>query len=165
MKSITTIERMVIESIYSAKRSIFEISQDTDLSLGIIKNTTQELLKEKIISQKQGSFFIENVQLEKLNIKKEVKDIGSSMIKQYFSDRGNKQSKSGLIVQKIWMNTHQEKIFKALVGNVEEYLKNLKNDQKSKPQGKLSKKQVVMIGFTEYGSLSNQILGTPALSM
>lgn len=154
---ITTIERYVLESIQKKNQSIFQIREDTQLDLKILKSVLLNLAKEKIITISNDLYFL-NLDMD-LAIKETLKNKESiiielsQIIKNNIKDSVLEQKDHCFKYKKVYLNNDEEKILNTLLYNVESFIHSLK-----KNKGQTSKEKIIFWGANTYHETVNSFL-------
>ena len=162
MSNLLTLERMVIESLSRNKRGVKELSIDTGLSHSVLTNILPNLVMNNIVCYKQGEYLLnrenKNQWLTQLRDRKsiqgEVQDLLSSMINEFFS---NENSPDNFKLQKIYVTKQDEQVLNTLIGNMDNFVSELRVKNKNRCEF-LKEKRVVFWGQSSYENLINGIL-------
>ena len=147
MLSINITERLITESLFKGAKTLRELKEDTGLNVHIIENCLITLLGKSIIIKEVNKYKFNN------NLSKEAKEA--------LTNNSNKMEVKKLLINeaidlaegdnlnlyKVSLNEKEEKILNGLLYNVEEFLKSIKNKDKTKNE------KVIFWGENTYENL------------
>ncbi|MBL6990296.1 MAG: hypothetical protein ISR65_10980 [Bacteriovoracaceae bacterium] len=157
-KGLLVVERFILESLIGEAKNFDEIQKDTKLSQSLLSNTLSILLTRNIIRYRCGNYSInkskENqwrpIINDTKNIQEEIKDLFISLINDYFDED---QIGTLLRVRKVYLTPFEEKILKAHLSNLEEFVRNIEIEQR-KPTNlktnKMHEKKLIFWGASNY---------------
>lgn len=146
---ITCIERYVIESIGNESLSLPEIEESTGLKLDLLNLLIQNFLASAIIKYEKGKYSLNFSNYQKsLADKEQISVEVGQIVESCFKD-----SESQFHLKKMHLNERDEKIFNALVSNVENFLASIKFTNKN-----IKEKKVFFWGGGNYENICNNIL-------
>ncbi|OIQ16741.1 MAG: hypothetical protein BM556_13850 [Bacteriovorax sp. MedPE-SWde] len=161
MKELLMLERMVIESIAKGEKSLKSIQLDTGLDYSLVLSIAAKLLQRGLVDYKYGEYSVSknDINWQKVNrddsIKNEIKEVSDNMIDIFFDDR----SRNKLKLQKVYINKQDEKILNSLLNSVENFVNDLRKDQKVNNVKVQTKDQkVLMWGYGDYQDLVQNTL-------
>lgn len=149
MYNFTILERMVLESINKAAKSLDDIQEDTGLAGELCLNVVFSLSAKNLIVSKAGKYAFNANLCE--GIIAELKDSQNRavelnmLIRECVKDTimGDGQSFS---FKKVYMNEKEKKLLKAMLYNLESFLEGLKENK-----GKTKDETFVFWGNENYG--------------
>ena len=157
---LSSLERIVLESIGRGKTEAFAIGEDTSLSPGVVQEILLQMTENNLIQQNDNKYSLKSEHLSSLDIKSEVKEMAETLITSCLKNKihhGEGAQKSNLGLQKVWMTEGEEKIFRAMLTNIETYLNNLKKQNIAFPS-KLSEQKVIFWGVSDYYAITQEML-------
>ena len=153
MLSINLIERIIMDSIYKQERSFEEIESDTTLPVPVIENCLMTLLSKSIITKKLNKYYF-NTDLTPEAIKAINSESNKLKAKKLILDEViSNSSNEDINFYKVSLNEREEKIFKGLLYNVEEFLKSVALDKESKT----TNEKIIYWGESTYGKVINNL--------
>ena len=143
---MTIVERMILESLAKGTKSIPKLAEDTGLQTQVLINALRTLLKSGILMDEHTKFRLNPHAIQKMPRDKrdEVKDLMEGIADQFFEKR-----RASLRLTKVWMTQEDEKIFKVLLGNIDQFLGDLEK-YNSKNDFSLQEKKVFYWGMATY---------------
>lgn len=132
MLSINITERLITESLFKGAKTLRELKEDTGLNVHIIENCLITLLGKSIIIKEVNKYKFNN------NLSKEAKealtnDSNKMEVKKLLINEAIDLAEGdNLNLYKVSLNEKEEKILNGLLYNVEEFLKSIKNKEKTK---------------------------------
>lgn len=149
------VERIVIESLSRQSKNLGELYDDTSLDYGLLNCILGVLLQKNILTYKHGKYSLSSYALSgqltrKEGVKEEVKELMDSLLEGYMNQRPS----AALKVQKVWMNEKEEKIFKAQLISLEQFLNSLEGSK----QGKTKNQKCIVWGHSSYEVLLQENL-------
>lgn len=154
MSGITTIERLVLESLGQSSKEIPSLMQDTKLELRFLANILHALtLRGLVIRTNEGyslNHKIIETMTEEINnftVKKtEVTELISGLLT---------EKDSPLKLKKVSLSDRDRTILRGLIKNVENFVNGLPAPNKDQPTHSWS---VVVCGEDRYGSIINRLI-------
>ncbi len=156
MKGLSSLERIVLEAIGKKTLTYNEILEQTGLHANVCFNIIQALIIRSLLKTDGFNYSIsENISplmMEELNGQEAKEAESLEMIEAVVSQSGQKTFR----FKKVAMDERDEKIFLAMLSNLESFL----NDahKKSKEDVLLKDRKVIFWGVGEVQSLMNQII-------
>lgn len=157
MKGLSSLERIVLECIGKKTLSYEEIQTQTGLHANVCFNILQALIIRSILKTDGFMYRIsENISplmMEELNGEEAKQAESLEMIEAVVSQTSSRTFR----FQKVAMDERDEKIFLAMLSNLESFL----NDAHKKAQSSvpLKERKVVFWGMGQVQGLMNQIIG------
>ncbi len=159
--NLTSIERMILESLSDYPKTLKEIVEDTGLNVVVAFNAINNLYFYKIIKTFNDTYSIDIVNLSKWkdtinnhsNVKMELKELVEGLVNNCLDNNKRKNTPMGL--KKVWMDEKDEKTFQGLVKNLESFLSSL--EQKPK-KSFLKHKKIIMWAQAKYGDVASTLL-------
>lgn len=155
---ISPIERLVLESLSKSAKEIFELIQDTKLDKQVIINILQTLLLKNLIvieerryqiSKNLNSVLIKQLKNEQ-SMLIEVSQVVKSTIKQCLNSKDN-----SFKYKKVYMDKDEEKLFKAMLIQLESFIEGL-----DKKRGKTYQQKVIFWGSNSYENITSDMLNS-----
>lgn len=166
MKSgVLVIERLVMESLEKKQKNILELVDDTGLKKKWIVPVLYGLKGRGILKEANEVFEIDYeskvrwlpVVNKREFLKSEVSEIFRSIINQKFS--GESGTEGLLNLKKIWLTNEEEKVFKALFSNLEQFVDNVQGQRRLKPQKeRIGEQKVILWAYSSYQNLIENLI-------
>lgn len=160
---LLVVERVVLESLSKKGKKFDELQADTNLKTPILLNILQNFLMRNFVSYKKGTYSLNLLTKSswlplvnaRENIKEEVKELFVSLVNSYF--KTEKKNNIDLKMKKVWLTDNEEKIYKTLLSNLENFIKNLEGNRGGVKES-ISSKKVLIWGHSDYSTLVNGVL-------
>lgn len=156
---ISAIERIVIESLLREGKTVEQLAYDTQLPRTVTFNSLSHLMNKNLIITFNNIYFVNrkidwNGNINKNdNLKKESKELVQALVEEHFTKTDN--SSGQLVIEKCWMNQTEINIFKSMLLNIEQFLKNLAVDSLDDSN---KRQQIIFWGHSNYSLLANSLL-------
>lgn len=155
---ISPIERLILESISKRAKNTLDLIEDTKIEQNIIMNIVQSLLIKNLIVLKQRRYHInQNLNKELIhqlqneqNMLIEISQIVKLTIKKSLNNKDN-----SFKYKKVYMSPDEEKLFKALLYQLENFLAGLSNKK-----GNTYQQKIIFWGNNTYESLASDMLNS-----
>ncbi len=156
MKSLSSIERIVLDVIGKGKLDYFEIQSQTGLHENVCFNVLQALIIRGILVS-EGAYYrmsekISPLVMEEINSLEAKQAESLEMIEAVIEQKAERIFR----YQKIALDTRDEKIFYAMLSNLESFL--IDAHKKSHQNVPLKERKVVFWGVGEVKNLMTQIV-------
>lgn len=156
MKGLSSLERSVVECIGKSKLSYDEVKKETGLHENVCFNIIQALLIRGILRSQEGKYCVSDslspLVLEEINGAEAKYAESLEMIEAVVEQKQDKVFR----FQKVAMDERDEKIFLAMLSNLESFLADAhKKAQKHTP---FKERKVVFWGVGEVQKLMSQIM-------
>ncbi len=164
-EGLLIVERIVIESLAKKSKSLKELSEDTELSTNLLLNLLPNLLMKNLVTFEKGLYFlnsnnlekIKKINLEKLALKNETKEIFTSLVNQYF-DKDLKEA-TLFKMQKIFVTGDEEKILKNHLLSLENFINQLKQKRLKNPiVERTSEQKILYWGMSSYSNIIDEAM-------
>jgi cyanate lyase len=156
MRGLSSLERVVLESIGSKSQSYEEVQQQSGLQENICFNILQALIIRNILRMENNRYKVnENLSplmMEEINGLDARKAESLELIEAVVENKGERIFR----FQKIAMDMRDEKIFIAMLSNLESFLKDA--HQKSQGDVPLKDRKVIFWGMGEVQTLMAQVM-------
>ncbi len=159
MENLLTFERVVLESIAKGNKLLNTIQTDVGLELSLVLSIVSKLLRKGLIMKTGSSYELLHNDIAWKKVSKiegqreEVNEITESLVDLFFNKGG-----AHLKLQKVYLSKSDEKIFNALLYNVESFINGITKDQRERGEKIHSKdKKIVMWGHTTYEKILNNL--------
>lgn len=152
MLNINIAERIITESVYKGPKTINEMITDTSLPLVVTENCIMSLLSKNIIHKELNRYcFNERLtdEAKEALSSNENKLALKKIILNEITDTSNGENIS---FYKVAMSEREEKVFKGLIYNVEEFLKSLSTSSETK------KEKIIFWGGSSYEDVIQSML-------
>jgi len=154
MKSLSTVERIILEALDTNSRSLAQIQEQTGLSENMTFNLLQALIIRGLVGYESNGYHIgKHIPLEmihQLNSERskrlEALELITTMIE---SPRGEEFK-----MRKVYLEGADEKIFKSLLIQMESLL----SDASKKKKGNLKDSKVIFWAYDSYGPLIQRLV-------
>jgi hypothetical protein len=154
MSGITTVERIVLESLGQAPKDIPRLMADTRLELRFLANVLHALTLRGLVVQDGAGYacnrHLPAAEIEEMNAPLHRRGEALELL------GGLLGGENRMRVQKAWMTDKDRTILRALLKNVEDFVKNLPAPPKGAATHTWS---VVAWGEDQYGAVLNRLLG------
>ena len=153
---ITSIERFILETIENDHKTFQQILNESGLQENTCFNTLQALVIKNIIST-NGIYYFINKNLtkeivEKINSPRSKIQESVELIENYLNSSGD-----DFVISKVAMNDKDHKIFKAMLKNMESFLKDC--HLKTKNEVSYKDRTFVFWGLTKNQKIINEMVG------
>lgn len=156
MKGLSSLERVVLECIGNQIASFDEILKHSGLGENVCFNVLQALVIRGILGVENGHYKIsKNISpllVEELNSEEAKEAESLELIEAVVGQKNNKIFR----FQKIAMDSRDEKIFAAMLMNLDSFLKDA--NRKAEKEVLMKNRKVVFWGMGEVRSLLNQVI-------
>ncbi|MBP9673722.1 MAG: hypothetical protein KBD63_01385 [Bacteriovoracaceae bacterium] len=155
----STIERMLLETLFLRPKNFHELLEDTGLKMNTLLKALHMLQQEKLIIclEQKYSLSLQAIQKDSLlekNKEREVEEISSAIIRNFFSQKEG----SVIKVKKFWMSPKEETLFASYWLHLENFVRNLQAvQQKENIQGKIRDQKIIFWGESRYHDLVESI--------
>lgn len=156
---ISIVERMVLESLQRDGKTIDRLAEDIGLPQTVAFNSLSHLMSKNLVITFNSIYFI-NKKLnwsesinKASNLKNEQREILEGIVENCSTLR--ESDTSDLKIQKFWMNQNDINIFKSMLYNIEQFLKNLTVDSS---EDSTKRQQIIFWGHSSYSHLANSLL-------
>ena len=171
-KVFLMVERMVLESLAGAERSREAIIEDTQLAAPVVDNILASLVERDYVIVDDKYYRLNQRYVQEWQAKlvqteihrEEVREMLTSLVNEYFrtimlAGNSNASSPATLKIRKFWVDEAEALILSCMLTRLEKFVRDLerKNEKKSKNR-LLAKKQVIVWGQADYGSLAKESL-------
>jgi hypothetical protein len=151
MYFLTTIERIVLESLNKEPKTLTELKIDLDFSTELIQNILLSLIPKGMINQRLNKYYVNaltcQAQLDMLNnkenLQEEVLELVSNSINSDFK------------LKKIALTSEDKAVLKGLLFNLDKFLEDV---TKKKHQCPTKDLEVIFWGFEKYNNITTNIL-------
>lgn len=155
MQSLTSVERLVIESISQGPKPLKALMQDTRLELRFLANILHALtLRSFIVLTTDGYALNKHLPPEELAQINDEKSRQSEALELLESLCSSKDKKLGL--RKAWVSDKDRNVLNALLKNLEDFMQTLPAAPKNAP---LHEYTLVVWGADQYGSTVQRLIG------
>jgi len=158
MQALTSVERIVLESVGRSPKGINELMRDTRLELKFLANILHALSLRNYIVLKDGGYHankrLSEEELLKLSDEESVRSEALELIEGLASAKDKK-----LGVRKAWVSERDRVILKALLKNVEDFMQNLPPAPKD---AAIHDYTLVVWGEDFYGPTIQRLIGSLA---
>jgi hypothetical protein len=156
MKGLTSLERVIVESLGKQGLPFEKIQEQTGLQENVCFNLIQALIIKGIISFDKNMYKINpNISpliIEEINGKDAKREESLELIEAIIEMNSERIYR----LQKVALDEKDEKIFKAMLYNLESFLKEA--NQKSQSTLTLKNKKIVFWGMSDVQKVINQIV-------
>ncbi len=156
MKGLSSLERVVLESIGKKSQTYEEIQQFSGLHENVCFNVLQALVIRSLIKTDGVRYRISEtlspLMLEEINGREAKQAESLELIEAVLEQKDGRVFK----FQKVAMDTRDEKIFLAMLSNLESFLAD--SHKKAQAQVPLKERKVIFWGMGEVRGLMNQIV-------
>lgn len=153
---ITSIERFILETIENEKMTYDQVRFETGLQDNICFNTLQALVIKNILNTNGVQYFINRNMskevIEKINLGRFKREESIELIENFM----NSQSED-FVISKVALNDKDFKIFKAMLKNLESFVKDCHNQ--SKKEMSYKDRTFVFWGMTKTSNIINELVG------
>jgi hypothetical protein len=156
MSKLTAIERIVIESIGSQKLPFEEIISKSGLQNNVCFNILQALLIKGFLKIENGSYNLNPHFSTSMNNDLHDKENKKNEFTEFVEAIVNIESEKILCFEKVALSERDEKIFKAMLWNLESFLKDAHS--KAVPSMPLKNRKVIFWGMGQVDQLIGEIL-------
>ncbi|MFP5457589.1 MAG: hypothetical protein ACLGG7_02550 [Bacteriovoracia bacterium] len=158
MQSLTSVERIVLESIGQSEKSLKELQRDTNLEVRFLTNILQALTLRGFVALRDGGYGINRhlpvEEFKKINDQHAHRQEALELIEGLASGTGK-----NLGLRKAWVSEKDRSILKALLKNVEDFMASLPPAPKG---ASLNDYTVVVWGEDKYGDVIKRLIGSIA---
>ncbi len=156
MKSLSSLERIVLECIGKEKLNYSKVLENSGLHENVCFNILQALIIRGLLKT-DGSQYWMNTQISPL-MEEEINSLSSRQAEslEFIEAVIEKQSDRVFKFQKIALDDRDEKIFKAMLTNLETFLVDC--HKKSQAVTPVKSRKVVFWGMGEVNALMNQMI-------
>ncbi len=152
MASLTSIERIVIESIGASEKSLPEIMKDTQLELRLLANVLHALtLRGWVVVSPQGYRINRSSHRDVIGSPEDHRQEALELVEGLVA---SKERRLGL--HKVWMSEKDRVILRALFRNIEEFLRTLPPPPS---EAQLHDYTLLVWGEDQYGSVVSRLAG------
>ncbi|MBY0518669.1 MAG: hypothetical protein K2P81_17295 [Bacteriovoracaceae bacterium] len=155
MYTLTSVERVVLESIGSRPRDIYELMSDTRLELKFLANILHAMiLRGYIIHSDEGycvNPHLPKNELEMINNPQSCKAEALELIEGMMN-----HEKPNIGIRKAWISEKDKKILNAMFTNIEQFVRTLPNPPKDVP---LHDYTLIVWGQNGYGEAIKRVIG------
>jgi len=149
------IERAVLECLGNEEKNTKQISEETGIKVDVVERIIASFLDSEIIFRRESSYLVNNLKLAKLvknKVKYEVEEMLDCFCDVHFS---TKSSESNMKLRKIVLNQDEQRYFKSMWQNMEDYLNRVEQENHNK---KVKDQTIVFWGWSEYSDMINQYM-------
>ena len=163
-KTLSILERIVIESLNKTPKNLILLSNDTGIRMNILENIVKELVAIEFI------FF--NDDIYKLNItkiknwmkgshasssqKSELRSLFDLVVSNY---QMNNKLENKLKLQKVYLTYEEERIYNEHLAQLEDFIKQVNRNRKiDEIKFNTNQESVIYWGHTEYSNLIDEAL-------
>jgi len=154
MKGLSTIERVILETLNTDGKSLNDIQFETGLSSNVTFNLLQALIIRGLVAHGKNGYHvgkhIPQEVIEKLN----AEDARRSEALELVSVMAESTKTTEFKMRKVYLEGTDEKIFKSLLIQMEGLL----NDASKKKKGNLKDSKVVFWAVENYGTLIQRMM-------
>jgi GTPase involved in cell partitioning and DNA repair len=151
MYFVTTIERILLESLNKSPKTLVELQDDLNFSTETIQNILLSLIPKGMVNQRLNKYHVNTLtcqaQLDMLNnkdnLQEEVIEIVSNSINSDFK------------LKKVALSSEDKAILKSLLFNLDKFLEEV---SKKKNQCATKDLEVIFWGFDQYNNITQNIL-------
>jgi hypothetical protein len=156
--NISPIERLILESLSRSPKELFELMHDTKMDKNVIINILQSLLVKNLLTVDSNRYQI-NSNLNQALIQQikneqntliEIGQVVKTTIKHSLNYKDN-----SFKYKKVYMNNDEEKIFKAMLIQLETFIEGL-----DKKKGKTFEQKVIFWGSNSYENITTDMLNS-----
>lgn len=153
---ITSIERFILETLDKKQMSYEEIRRESGLKDNVCFNTLQALVIKNIIAI-HGVYYSINRNISPENVNRINHPLHKAQESSELFENFLLTSKEAFVLSKIALNDKDQKIFKAMLKNLEDFLNDChKNNQKNIPY---KDRSFIFWGMTKNQHLINEVAG------
>lgn len=153
---ITSIERFILETLENRQMTFEEIREESGLKDNVCFNTLQALVIKNIINTNGAIYSINKSMTQEL-----ISQINHPLHKAQESselfDHFLMTSKESFLISKVALDEKDKKIFKAMLSNLESFIKDCHN--KNKKITSYKNRTFVFWGMTQNNNLINEVAG------
>ncbi len=154
---LTTLERVVLESLNKSPKNIHQLVEDTGIKIKVIQNITQSLIAKEILEQ-QNTFF-QITKISQKMLKELIKDKNSIKAEiqeliDYSLHLSLKENRGSFSLQKVSLSDKNEKIINSMFQEIKNYISQVTEKQ----QTSMTKKEnIIFWGSNKYSDILEHI--------
>lgn len=153
---ITSIERFILETLENKHMSYEEIRNECGLKDNVCFNTLQALVIKSIITT-NGAYYMINKNISKECVNQINHPLHKAQESSELFDSFLLTAKESFVLTKVALDEKDQKIFKAMLTNLESFISDCHN--KSKKEISYKNRSFVFWGMTKNSHLINEIAG------
>ncbi|MFG1500686.1 hypothetical protein ABMA70_10815 [Halobacteriovorax sp. XZX-3] len=160
MSRLLMVERAILEVCGKSQKTIFQISNETGMSLSLVGSLCVRLNKKGILKRQDSTYSL-NKDAQGLmianaveNVRKEVNEVASSIVENYFSQKENRSLK----LQKVYVNKTEELILNSMLDQLNSFVEELQRNYKKSSNNIVKKQKVLLWGHGNYSDIINSSL-------
>lgn len=157
-KSLLAVERMVYENLVKCEKSMPELTRDTSLSIGLLRNVLNSLIVKGMIEYKRGTYGPTKTSLTTKDQCDELVEMSQALAEL----KWNANDKDSLLsLKKVYVEKEDEMILKSMMASIESFVRDLQLRQSQNPKShKVGERKVIMLGMGQYSRLVDVSLKT-----
>ncbi len=155
MNHLTSIERLLLESVSNGPKKITEIMMDTGLELKLVANLLNALTIRGFVSQ-MNEGYITNQRIPAGELQEINKNESRAKEAVELIEGITLHSSQKMHLRKAWVNERDRKILGALLKNLDDFIKTLPPAPRD---ARLQDFSIIVWGEEKYGTLINHLIG------